>query len=202
MAGGVLSGYKVAFLATDMVDRSELVEPWTALADADADVELVSIRSGRILLSPDDDEAETFPVDRSVTEVSPADYDALVLPGGVRNLDTLRTDEDAVEFVRHFFEAGKPVGAICHALWLLIEADVARGRTLTSWPSLRTDLLNAGAVWCDEQVIVDGNLVTSRKPDDVPAFTAEVVELFASRASAVAPGRGAWRQPTLCTEAR
>ncbi|GAB3934191.1 type 1 glutamine amidotransferase domain-containing protein [Micromonospora vulcania] len=182
MAGGVLSGLKVAFLATDMVERSELIEPWIALKDADADLELISIRSGRIQLTSHYDRADTFPVDRVVSEVCPADYGALVLPGGVGNLDTLRLDEDVVDFVRHFFEAGKPVGAICHALWLLIEADVARGRTLTSWPSLRTDLLNAGAVWADEQVIVDRNLVTSRRPDDIPAFTAEVVKLFATRA--------------------
>jgi protease I len=123
---------------------------------------------------------DTFPVDTVVTGTSAADYAALALPGGVGNPDTLRLNTDAVGFVRHFFDAGEPVGAICHALWLLVEADVVRGRTVTSWPSLRTDLVNAGADWVDEEVVVDGHLVTSRKPDDLPAFNPRIVDLFAS----------------------
>ena len=182
MPDNVLSGIKVAFLATDMVEVPELVEPWNAVKAAGADVELISDKSGRIQLFTHYDKADTFPVDKLVSEVSADDYAALVLPGGVGNPDTMRTNPQAVAFVRAFFDAGKPVAAICHSLWLLAEADVARGRTMTSWPSLRTDMTNAGANWVDEEVVVDGNLVTSRKPDDIPAFNPEVIKLFSAQA--------------------
>ncbi len=139
----------------------------------------MSTKSGEIQAFNHLDKADTFPVDRTVEEASADDYDGLVLPGGVANPDLLRTDEKAVRFVRGFFEASKPVAAICHAPWTLIEADVVRGRTLTSWPSLKTDLRNAGATWVDEEVVVDAGLVTSRKPDDLKAFIDKAIEEFA-----------------------
>ena len=142
-------------------------------------MELISIEPGKIQGFNHLDKGDTFPVDRTAAEADPDDYDGLVLPGGVANPDFLRTNPDVVRFVRSFFEAGKPVGAICHGPWTLVEAGVVEGRTLTSWPSLRTDLRNAGATWVDEQVVVDGDLVTSRKPDDLPAFNAKVVETLA-----------------------
>ncbi len=174
-----LSGKKVAFLATDMVEQVELTEPWKAVADAGAEPELVSLEPGEIQGFNHYDKADKFSVDRTVEEASADDYDGLVLPGGVGNPDTLRTNEDAVRFVREFFEAGKPVAAICHAPWMLIEADVADGRRLTSYWSIQTDVRSAGGNWVDQDVVVDGNLVTSRSPDDLPAFNTEVLELFA-----------------------
>ena len=174
-----LKGMKVAFLATDMVEESELTGPWQALRDAGADVELVSIEPGEIQMARHHDKSGTVRVDRLVTGVSGADYDALVLPGGVVNADDIRTDEPAVRFVRGFFDEGKPVGVICHGPWILIEADVVRGRTITSWPSVQTDLRNAGATWVDEEVHVDNGLVSSRKPDDLKAFCSKIVEEFA-----------------------
>jgi protease I len=174
-----LKGKKVAFLATDMVEQIELTGPWKALEDAGAELELVSIKDGEIQGFNHYDKADTFEVDKTVEEVSASDYDALVLPGGVGNPDTLRMDENAVAFVHEFFEQGKPVGAICHAPWLLIEAGVVRNRTLTSWPSLKTDITNAGANRIDQEVVVDDGLVTSRKPDDIPAFNAKLIEEFA-----------------------
>ena len=174
-----LSGKKVAFLATDMFEQVELTEPWKALEQAGAQLELVSISDGEIQGFDHYDKADTFPVDRTVEEASAADYDALVLPGGVGNPDTLRADENAVHFVREFFEQGKPVGAICHGAWTLVEAGVVRGRTLTSYPSIQTDVRNAGGNWVDAEVHVDAGLVTSRKPDDLPAFCARLVEEIA-----------------------
>jgi protease I len=174
-----IQGKKVAFLATDGVEEVEYVEPRKAVESAGGSAELVSIKTGRIQAMNHLDQSRTYPVDKQVTEVSEADYDALVLPGGVPNPDSLRMDPDAVRFVRGFFTAGKPVAAICHAPWMLIEAGVVDGRTLTSWPSLRTDLANAGATWVDEQVHVDDGLVTSRKPDDLPAFCDKMLEEFA-----------------------
>ena len=174
-----LKGKKVAFLATDMVEQVELTGPWEALKDAGAEVELVSIDEGEIQGFNHFDKADTFRVDRTVEEASASDYDALVLPGGVGNPDALRMDENAVRFVHDFFEQGKPVGAICHAPWLLIEAGVVRDRTLTSWPSVATDLRNAGANHVDREVVVDNGLVTSRKPDDMPAFNKKLIEEFA-----------------------
>jgi protease I len=174
-----LKGRRVAFLATDMVEQVELTKPWKAVEEAGADVDLVSLEDGEIQGFDHYDKADKFPVDRTVEEASADDYDALVLPGGVGNPDTLRTDENAVQFVRGFFEAGKPVAAICHAPWMLVEADVARSRTLTSYWSIKTDVRNAGGNWVDEEVVVDGNLVTSRSPDDIPAFNEKLLELFA-----------------------
>ena len=172
---------KVAFLATDMVEQVELTEPWKAVEEQGWTPELVSLKSGQIQGFNHYDKADTFDVDAIVDEASADDYDALVLPGGVGNPDALRMDENAVAFVRGFFDRGKPVAAICHAPWLLIEAGVVRDRTVTSWPSLQTDLRNAGASWVDEEVVVDGSLVLSRKPDDLPAFNRELVQVFASQ---------------------
>jgi protease I len=174
-----LQGKRVAILAADMVERVELVEPRKALEDAGATVELVSLKEGEIRSFDHFDPSETLKVDRTVEEAQPDEYDALLVPGGVGNPDQLRGDENAVAFVRGFFEQGKPVAAICHAPWVLVEAGVVQGRTVTSWPTLQTDLRNAGANWVDREVVVDDGLVTSRKPDDIPAFTAKMIEEFA-----------------------
>ena len=174
-----LNGKRVAFLATDMVEQVELTEPWKAVEQAGADIDLVSLEEGEIQGFNHYDRADKFPVDRTVEDASAEDYDALVLPGGVGNPDTLRTDENAVRFVREFFDAGKPVAAICHAPWMLVEADVARGRKLTSFWSIKTDVKNARGNWVDEEVVLDGNLVTSRSPKDIPAFNKTLLEQFA-----------------------
>jgi protease I len=174
-----LEGRKVAFLATDMVEQVELTEPWKAVTDAGGKPELVSLEEGEIQGFDHYDKADRFDVDRTVVEASADDYDALVLPGGVGNPDTLRTDEDAVRFVREFVEAGKPVGVICHGPWTLVEADVVRGRTLTSYPSIRTDIENAGGNWVDEEVVLDDRIVSSRDPGDLPVFCRTIVEQFA-----------------------
>jgi protease I len=174
-----LQGKKIAFLATDMVEQVELTEPWKAVKDAGGTPQLISLKPGEIQGFNHYDKADTFEVDKTAEEVDAADYDALVLPGGVGNPDTLRTDENAVSFVRAFFEQGKPVAAICHGPWTLVEAGVLRARTVTSWPSLQTDIRNAGGNWVDEEVHVDQGLVTSRKPDDLPAFNRKLVEEFA-----------------------
>jgi protease I len=174
---GKLSGKRVAFLvAPEGIEQVELTEPWKAVEAAGGSPELLSTDSAEVQAFNHLDKADTFPVDRTVAEAEASEYDGLVLPGGVANPDFLRTDEDAVAFVRAFFEQAKPVAAICHAPWTLIEADVVKGRKLTSWPSLQTDLRNAGASWVDEEVVVDEGLVTSRKPDDLPAFCAKAVE--------------------------
>jgi protease I len=174
--GSTLDGKRVAFLATDMFEQVELTEPWKAVEQAGGKPELISLKPGEIQGFEHYDKAGTFKVDRTVEEASADEYDALVLPGGVGNPDVLRTDENAVAFVRDFFEQGKPVAAICHGPWTLVEAGVVRGRTLTSWPSLQTDIRNAGGNWVDKEVVVDSGLVTSRKPDDLPAFNAKMVE--------------------------
>ena len=175
-----LSGKTVAFLvAPEGIEQIELTEPWQAVEEAGGTPRLLSTESGRVQAYNHLDKADTFEVDEVVAEADPSSYDGLVLPGGVANPDALRMDKQAVDFVRSFFESGKPVAAICHAPWTLVEADVVNGRTMTSWPSLQTDLRNAGATWVDEEVVVDGNLVTSRKPDDLPAFNREALELFA-----------------------
>jgi protease I len=172
-----LAGKKIAILvANEGIEQVELVKPRAALEAAGADVVLLAPEEGGAQAFDHLDKADTFPVDRAVGDADPADYDGLMLPGGVANPDNLRTHEEAVAFVRAFFDAGKPVAAICHAPWMLIEADVVRGRTLTSWPSLKTDIRNAGGEWVDEQVVVDEGLVTSRKPDDLEAFNAKMVE--------------------------
>jgi protease I len=174
-----LNGKKVAFLATDMVEQVELTEPWKALEKAGAELELVSIKAGEIQGFNHYDKADKFKVDKTVEEVSASEYDALVIPGGVGNPDTMRMDENAVKFVHDFFEQGKPVGAICHAPWMLIEAGVVRDRTVTSFPSLTTDIRNAGGNRLDQEAVVEDGLVTSRWPDDLPAFNAKLIEEFA-----------------------
>jgi deglycase len=175
-----LQGKKIAFLtANEGVEQVELEEPLRAVREAGAEAELLAPEAGEVQAFNHLDKADTFEVDRPVGEADASEYDGLVLPGGVANPDQLRTKPEAVEFVRGFFAAGKPVGAICHAPWTLIDTGVAEGRTLTSWPSLETDLRNAGANWVDEEVHVDQGLVTSRKPDDLEAFNAKIVEEFA-----------------------
>jgi protease I len=175
-----LSGRRIAILATDGVERVELEQPREAVTNAGADVEIISIKEGEIRAKDHDlDDAGTFPVDRLVRDVSPDDYDALIMPGGTINPDKLRMDDDAVDFVRRFAESGKPIGTICHGPWTLINAGVAKGRRLTSWPSVRTDLRNAGAEVVDEEVVVDDGIVSSRWPDDLPAFCSKIIEEFA-----------------------
>ena len=174
-----LEGVRVAVLATDMFEQKELTEPWKALEEAGAKPELVSLKEGEIQGFNHYDKAGSFKVDKTIEEVSADDYDAYLQPGGVGNPDTLRMDENAVQFVRDIFEQGKPAAVICHGPWMLVEAGVVRGRTLTSWPSLQTDIRNAGGEWVDEEVVVNGNLVTSRKPDDLPAFCEKMIEAFA-----------------------
>jgi protease I len=172
-----LSGTRVAFLvANEGVEQVELEQPWDAVRSAGGEPHLVATEAGEVQAFNHLDEADTFPVDRTTAEVSSDDYDALVLPGGVANPDQLRTDEAAVALTRALVEAGKPVAAICHGPWTLVEADVVRGRTLTSWPSLQTDIRNAGGTWVDEEVVVDGNLITSRNPDDLPAFSKALLD--------------------------
>ena len=173
-----LQGKKIAFLATDGVEQIELVEPWKAIEQAGGEPELLSIQPGKIQGFEHLDKGEEFPVDKHVSQAEPDDYEGLVLPGGVANADFLRMDEDAVRFVKNFFETGKPVGVICHGPWTLVEAGVVKGRKITSWPSLQIDIENAGGNWVDEEVVVDAGLVSSRKPDDLPAFCAKIVEEF------------------------
>ena len=175
-----LQGKKVAFLvANEGIEQVELTEPRKALEEAGAETVLIASEAGEAQAFNHLDKADAFPVDVTAADADAAEYDGLVLPGGVANPDNLRTDDDAVELVRAFFDAGKPVAAICHAPRTLIEADVVEGRKLTSWPSLQTDLRNAGAEWVDEEVVVDSGLVTSRKPDDIPAFNAKAIEEIA-----------------------
>jgi protease I len=177
---GKLDGKRIAFLAANEgTEQVELTEPWKAVEQEGGTPELISLEPGQIQAFNHLDKGDTFSVDHTAAEADASRYDALVLPGGVANPDQLRTDDDAVAFVRAFFEAAKPVAVICHGPWTLIDAGVVRGRTLTSWPSLETDLRNAGATWVDEEVHVHQGLVTSRKPDDLPAFCAKLVEEFA-----------------------
>ena len=171
-----LSGKRIAFLDTDGVEQVELTEPWKAVEEAGGEPDLVALEDGQIQGFDHLDKADTFDVDIVVVAVDASKYDGLVLPGGVANADFVRADEDAVAFVRSFFEAGKPVGVICHGPWVLVEADVLGGRKITSYPSVKTDLRNAGAEWVDEEVVVDAGLVSSRNPDDLPAFCEKVVE--------------------------
>jgi protease I len=174
-----LDGKKIAFIAADGVEQVELIQPWDAVKDAGGQPELLSLESGQIQGFNHLDHGDKFDVDKTVADANANDYDGLVLPGGVANPDFLRVDDNVRKFVHSFFEAGKPVGAICHGPWTLIDAGVAKGLTLTSWPSLRTDLENAGASWVDEEVVVDEGLVSSRNPDDLPAFCAKLVEEIA-----------------------
>ena len=179
MSDKKLQGKKIAFLATDGFEQIELTQPWEAVESAGATVELISLKTGEIQGFHHEKQGDKFKVDETIEKASAVDYDGLVLPGGVFNPDALRVDEHAVNFVREFFKYKKPVAAICHAPWLLVEADVVKGRTVTSWPSVKTDLKNAGANWIDEDVVCDQGLVTSRKPDDLEAFCAKAIEEFA-----------------------
>jgi protease I len=174
-----LQGKKIAFIATEGVEEAELTEPWKAVKEAGAQPELISIEDGEVQAWEHFDKGGSFKVDKTIEEASVDDYDGLVLPGGVANPDQLRTDENVVSFIREFAATGKPIGVICHGPWTLIEAGVVEGRRMTSWPTLQTDLRNAGADWVDEEVVVDQGLVSSRKPDDLPAFNAKIVEEFA-----------------------
>jgi protease I len=177
---GTLDGKTVAFaVANEGIEQVELTEPWRVVEDEGGTPRLISIEGGKVQAFNHLDKADTFGVDATFAEADADTYDALMLPGGVANPDRLRMDDDAVAFIKSFFDAEKPVAAICHAPWTLVEADVVRGRRVTSWPSLQTDLRNAGAEWVDETVVEDGNLVTSRKPDDLPAFCDAMVKLFA-----------------------
>jgi deglycase len=180
MASTQLEGKTVAFLvAQEGVEAVELTEPWRAVKNAGGAPVLVAPEAGRIQAFNHLDKSTTYPVDKILKEANPDRYDAVVLPGGVANPDQLRTNEHAIEFLQGIFSAGKPVGVICHGPWTLVEADLVRGRKITSWPSLRTDIRNAGGEWVDAEVVVDQGLVSSRKPDDLPAFCAKIVEEFA-----------------------
>ncbi len=178
MAQANLRGYKVAFLATDGFEQSELLEPREALEAAGAKTIVVSPQQGSVRGWNHQQWGEEVAVDQALEAADPGSFNALVLPGGVMNPDSLRMQPKAVAFVKSFFDAGKPVGAICHGPWTVIESGAARGHRMTSWPSLKTDVRNAGGEWVDEEVVVDQNLVTSRKPDDIPAFNREIIHLF------------------------
>ena len=174
----VLNGKKIAFLLTDGFEQVEFTQPWEAVQNVGATAELISLQAGEIQGMKHDQKMDKFKVDKIVDNASATDYDGLVLPGGVANPDTLRIHPQAVEFIRDFFEQHKPVAAICHGPWTLIEADVVRGRKVTSWPSLKTDLQNAGATWVDQECVCDEGLVTSRNPNDLPAFCEKAIEEF------------------------
>jgi protease I len=178
-----LKGVKVAILATDGFEQSELLEPRRALDEAGAKTEVVSLKTGNIKGWNHKEWGECVPVDKTVDSIDAKHYDALLLPGGVMNPDNLRMDAKAVAFVKEFFDDKKPVAAICHGPWTLIEAGAVKGRTLTSWPSLKTDIRNAGGSWVDQEAVVDGNLVTSRNPKDIPAFNREIAKVFATTQS-------------------
>ena len=179
MAEQSLQGKTIAILASEGVEQVELTEPRKALEQAGATTELISIEPGEIQAVNHIDKGDTFPVDHTVDEVNAQSYDGLMLPGGALNPDNVRQSEQAVRFVREFYDTGKPIAAICHAPWILVEADVVRDMTLTSWPSLQTDIRNAGGTWVDQEVVVDNGLVSSRDPDDLPAFCAKLVEEIA-----------------------
>src|SRR5256714_7869840 len=177
---GELNGKRIAFLvAQEGVEEVELTKPWEAVEQAGGKPELIAPEDGKVQAFNHLDKASTFTVDRTLRQARPGDYDGIVLPGGVANPDQLRTEQAAIEFLREIFDEGKPVGVICHGPWTLVEADLVRGRTITSWPSVKTDIRNAGGHWVDEEVVVDQGLVSSRKPDDLPAFCAKIVEEFA-----------------------
>ncbi len=182
-----LQAKTIAIIAADGVEQPELEQPRDAITQAGGSTELLSIDTGDIqAVQHDINPSVTFAVDKKVADASVDDYDGLLLPGGVANPDTLRLDADVIRFLQDFFKTGKPVGVICHGPWTLVEADLVRGRTLTSWPSLQTDIRNAGGNWVDEEVVVDEGLVSSRKPDDLPAFCAKLVEEYAEGAHDVA----------------
>lgn len=179
MSDQKLQGLKVAALFTDGVEQVEFIEPAKALREAGADVTVIAPHSGQVRAWDHTDWGEKIDVDMTLDEANPNDFHALLLPGGVMNPDNLRLDDRAVRFVRQMVRSGKPVAAICHAPWMLVEADVLEGRTVTSWPSLQTDIRNAGGEWTDREVVTDQGIVTSRKPDDIPAFTRKMIEEFA-----------------------
>jgi protease I len=187
----VLTGKRIAFLATDGVEQVELTEPWGAMRYAVAAVDLVTLDKDEVQCFDHLTPAGTFDVDVKASDADAATFDALVLPGGVANPDALRQEEDAVSFIRAFADQGKPIAAICHAPWTLIEAGLTDGRKLTSWPSLKTDLTNAGAEWVDEETVCDGGILTSRKPDDLPAFNRAAIRLFAGGGDDGQVSRGA-----------
>jgi protease I len=183
-----LQGKRIAFLtAQEGVEQVELTEPWKAVEQEGAEPQLIAPEEGEVQAFNHLDKGRTFPVDKTLGQAHPGDYDAVVLPGGVANPDQLRTKREAVGFLKQFFSEGKPVGVICHGPWTLVEADLVRGRRITSWPSLKTDILNAGGEWTDEQVVVDEGLVSSRKPDDLDAFCAKIVEEFCEGRHPLAP---------------
>ena len=195
-----LSGKKVAILAADGFEEVELTKPRKALDDAGAKTSVVSIKSGKIQGMNHADKGETVSVDVTLADAKPQEFDALLIPGGLMNPDTLRSTDEALEFVRHFFRQGKPVAAICHAPWVLIDAEVVSGRTITSWPAIKTNVRNAGATWVDQDVVVDNGLVTSRKPDDIPAFNEKMIEEFAEGPHPVpAPANAKQAAPELET---
>ena len=173
-----LEGKKVAILATDGFEQVEMTKPREALDEAGAETKIVSLKSGKIQGMHHADKGDKFDVDLTLDEARPEEFDALMIPGGLMNPDSLRSNVDALEFTRHFFREGKPVAAICHGPWVLIDAGVVRGRILTSWPAIKTDVKNAGGKWINEEVVVDNGLVTSRKPDDIPAFNKKMIEEF------------------------
>ena len=173
-----LSGKKVAILVADGFEQVEMTEPRAALQNAGADTKIVSVKSGQVQGMHHADKGDKFNVDQTLDDADPAEFDALLIPGGLMNPDTLRSTPEALKFTRHFFEEGKPVAAICHGPWVLIDAGVVRGRTLTSWPAIKTDVQNAGGNWVDKEVVVDNGLITSRKPDDIPAFNRKMIEEF------------------------
>jgi protease I len=173
-----LDGKKVAILVADGFEQAELTKPRQALDEAGAETKIVSLKSGKIQGMQHADKGDTFEVDLTLDKARPEEFDALLIPGGFMNPDALRSNEDALEFTRHFFHEGKPVAAICHAPWVLIDAGIVRGRTLTSWPAIKTDVKNAGGNWVNQEIVVDNGLVTSRKPDDIPAFNRKMIEEF------------------------
>ena len=174
-----LDGKKVAILVTDGFEQVEMTKPRQALQDAGAETKIVSIKSGKIQGMHHADKGDKFDVDLTLDDANSDDFDALLIPGGLMNPDTLRANDDALEFARRFFEEGKPVAAICHGPWVLADAGLLRGRTVTSWPNIKHDIKNAGGKWVNEEVVVDNGLVTSRKPDDIPAFNEKMIEEFA-----------------------
>ena len=186
---GRLDGKKVAILVTDGFEQVEMTKPRDVLDEAGAETKIVSLKPGKIQGMHHADKGDKFDVDLTLDEVRPEEFDALMIPGGLMNPDSLRSNVAALEFTRHFFREGKPVAAICHGPWVLIDAGVVRGRTLTSWPAIKTDVKNAGGKWINEEVVVDNGLVTSRKPDDIPAFNRKMIEEFCEgRHEAIATG--------------